>query len=697
MNTAVDSVGTNPRVLIADDDESMRLLMEAALQSGGFDIDVTVDGAQAWSTYQRVKPDMVILDVDMPGKDGFEVCQAIRAENDQIPILMVTGCEDTESINRAFNLGATDFVAKPVNWSLIEHRVRYILRGAQTRSALDTSELRNRALIEALPDQLYIMDAQAQVQHAIGSTNSLGANADRDLIGSDFRRQLPPGALPDFERCLSAAIETEDTSTFEFSPESASATEYFECRIVPHEAACALAIVRNVTGRKRTEARIHRLAYFDSLTGLANRHLFLQNANDAIESHGASSRELALIYVGLDDFKRVNDSLGHQTGDKLLQIISRRLAESLQGSGAQLARIAGDEFGILLPDCNQAMALRKARAVNDVITRPLEDAQLNLVLTASIGVSVFPEDGSRLDALLQNAGTALHHAKLSGRNAIRSYTPAMNARASERLKLEGALREALSGDQLTLHFQPRFRTEDLAICGAEALIRWKHPVLGNIPPSDFIPLAEANGQISQVDDWVLHAACRHYLDWQEAGLEPPITSINVSARQFCRDGAARLLTERVRAFDLCPSRFEIEITEGVLMDDAETAKATLGQLRDAGFRIAVDDFGTGYSSLAYLKRFAVDVLKIDRSFVFDVEHGAENQSICRAIISLANGLDLEVVAEGVENEAQYEFLKAEGCQQIQGYWSARPMPAEDYRQFLVDAVRPQVTPARPSA
>ena len=680
-------------MLVADDDESMRTLMEAALRIGGFHVELVDTGTAAIERYPVLKPDMLVLDVEMPGATGFEVCEHIRSGGDAlVPIVIVTGCEDTVSIDRAFELGATDFISKPVNWGLIAHRLRYILRGAHTRQALDASESRNRALIEALPDQIFILEPDGRILQEISNQCVLAFGNLPNLVGENLCSLLPEDVADRFRTMLHQTLTSGETPALEFAVNPGAADEsHYECRLIGHDAESAVAIVRDVTERKRTEERIHDLAFYDTLTGLANRHMFLQQAGGAISACGANGRKLALIYLNLDQFKRINDSLGHQIGDRLLVAVSNRLRDQLPAivgkprPSCELARVGGDEFVIVLDDVeSDQSALDVATRLSNALTKPIFEGRHNFVVTPSIGISMYPRDGYDLETLLKNADTAMHQAKAGGRNTCRMYTQAMNARATERLALEGDLRKALGTEQLRLQVQPRFTTRNLEVCGAEALIRWQHPTMGNVPPGEFIPLAESTGIISEIDGWVMRAACEQQRAWLEAGVEMHPLAINLSAGEFCRPQTAERLANLARANGMSPDLMEVEITEGVLMLEPDTARVTLAKLKDAGFRIAIDDFGTGYSSLAYLKSFAVDILKIDQSFVCDMESDTGNQTICRAIIAMAHSLRLEVVAEGVETRGQFEILRSEGCDQIQGFWSGRPMEVADYEKFLAD-------------
>ena len=695
-------------MLIADDDELMRSLMSAALIENGFETIEVENGQEAISAVSRIAPDLVLLDVDMPIMDGYAACEHLRASvaGQDIPIIIVTGNEDTESIDRAFRSGATDFISKPVNWSLIGHRVRYVLRGAQTRLALVESEAKNRAMLEALPDRLVLVSAAGQILAVIEPQQNRSLTSinqkSAPQTGQSLEGFLPAHAAKLAREHISRALDGSTDTGFEYSITS-ERTEpnehgYFEARIIPQSDQVALLILRDITTRRQTEAQIHKLAYYDGLTGLPNRNYFMLRSAEALNSAAARRDRYLLCYFNLDHFKRINDTLGHAAGDRTLVEVAGRLIEfrnrlRSQGNYCDVARAGSDEFMLLA-------ALRQDQDVSAVVqslrsdfSAPVACDRHQLVLTISVGSAVFPEDGAEVEALLMHADKAMSSAKQGGRNTHIAYSHNLHERSDDILALESELREAIDRNELTLFFQPKFDLRTNTIVGAEALLRWIHREHGMVSPAVFIPLAEETGLIVDIDRWVVDRACFHLNQWLEKGLNTVPVSINLSGREFCFDQPEITLQRAMQTHGIEPSLLEVEITETVLMADPSAATRTLAKLKAMGIRLAVDDFGTGYSSLGYLKHFPLDVLKIDRSFVSDLEQDENDRALCRAMISMARSLGLEVVAEGIETENQRQFLRYEGCQVGQGFLMSKPISAEAFEDLLAMRAIP-VDPGR---
>jgi predicted signal transduction protein with EAL and GGDEF domain len=568
------------RVLVADDDPTVGLLMQAALEAQGYAVTVVEDGTSALAVFRANPADVVLLDVEMPGLTGYEVCEEIRRGwGADIPVVLVTGHDDVASIEHAYQSGATDFMAKPINWTLIGHRLRYILRAF-------------------------------------------------------------------------------------------------------HDAA----------ERRLAEQHVRRLAYFDTLTGLPNRQSF----NERLERELARSRRggpgLAVLFLDLDGFKGINDSLGHGFGNLVLQWVADRLHTGLrpgdvlgrQIDGASntapqmddlsIARLGGDEFTVLLPSIeNTEDALVIAHRIRELIGRPLVIDGQEIVMTASIGIALFPDDAQDAETLLMHAETAMYAAKAEGRSNCQYYSASLTERAVARLELESALYQALERQEFHLVYQPQIDAVSGIIRGVEALIRWQHPEKGLISPLDFIPLAEEIGLILPIGAWVLQTACADAIRWQALGLPLIRMSVNISPIQF-RD---RDLQEKILAVlattGLPAAHLEIEITESTLMEDASRTLELMHSLRDQGIHIALDDFGTGYSSLQYLKQLPLTKLKIDRAFVRDMPDSKADEAIVRAVVSLAQTLGMQVTAEGVESGDQHVVLAALGCHTIQGFHFSKPV------------------------
>lgn len=447
--------------------------------------------------------------------------------------------------------------------------------------------------------------------------------------------------------------------------------------------------IRYAIGHKQSEQQIKQMAYYDHLTNLPNRVLFQERLRQGISLAHRYERTSVVLFLDLDNFKRINDTLGHRVGDMLLQGVAERLRDSVRKSDAitrtrsddpdaTIARIGGDEFILLLTEINQPEdAARVAQRIIEGLNRPFVLDGNEVVVTASIGIALFPDDGEDMDTLLKNADIAMYHAKEQGRNGYQFYRNSMNAAALEKLKLENDLRRALVRNEFTLFFQPEIDVQDGSLEGLEALIRWNHPERGLVGPLEFIPVAEDSGLILPIGEWVLRAACRQNREWQDAGLPAVPVSVNLSGHQFRQKNFVDVVRGALMESRLEPQHLILEITESVLMKDTAASMETLEELRAMGVRLAVDDFGTGYSSLSYLKRFPIHSLKIDRSFIKEVAVNADDAAIVTAIIVMGHSLKLAVVAEGVEKKEHADILRTQGCDHMQGYFISKPMPAAD--------------------
>ncbi len=444
----------------------------------------------------------------------------------------------------------------------------------------------------------------------------------------------------------------------------------------------AIGVATNITERKRTEDRLSFLANYDPVTGLPNRSLFNDRLDHAMKHAGRSGTKVGLLFVDLDNFKNINDTLGHSAGDDLLRQVAARFSKAVRIDDT-VSRLGGDEFTIILEDlASEEDAARVATAILEQSSLPYQLQDSELYVTPSIGIAIYPQDGTTLQTLVMNADAAMYRAKANGRNNLQFFNKDISTGAQERLEITTLLRGALTRGEFSLHYQPQIDTSTSRVIGFEALLRWNNPARGSIPPNVFIPLLEDTGLIIPVGDWVLHEACRWAASLDTTGdTEAPSIAVNLSARQFYQPSLHILVSAALIASGLQPNRLELEITESILID-VETHLETMDRLKRIGVSLSIDDFGTGYSSLSYLKRFPVDRLKIDASFVRDVAIDPDDASIVTTIIGLSHNLGLNVIAEGVETAEQLRFLQEQGCDEIQGYFVARPMPARDVPTWL---------------
>jgi diguanylate cyclase (GGDEF)-like protein/PAS domain S-box-containing protein len=687
------------RILVADDEPTSRVLMQAALQKSGFEVMLAVDGNDALRQFRARHCDMVMLDVDMPGLNGYQVCAELRkAAGDELPIVMVTGMDDIESIERAYESGATDFMAKPINWSLIGHRVRYLFRAYLALIDLRAAHARNAAILNAIPDLMFEMDMDGRYLDCHSPRGDLLAAPAEALLGNTVADVMPAAAAAVCMAALREAHEKGFSTGKQFELSVQAGRRWFELSVAhkasgPGEKARFIVLSRDITERKEAESRIFKLAYFDSLTGLPNRQFFLERLARDIGRAGHQGDKLAVLFLDLDGFKSINDTLGHGAGDLVLQWTAERLRAGLRPSDlvartevveteVELARLGGDEFSVLLPNLGQSEdAMIVAHRIRTQMARPFDLEGREVVLTASIGIALYPDDGSDAETLLKHADTAMYHAKDEGRDNCQYYSKSLTQQALQRLNMTTSLRLALERDEFFLVYQPQFDVATGRIHSVEALIRWRHPEQGLVSPARFIPMAEENGLIVPIGEWVLRSACRDAAGWQREGGRLRV-AVNLSPMQFRNPGLLASIRAILAETGLAPDLLELEVTEGALMEDSEATLATLQALRDGGMQIALDDFGTGYSSMSYLKRLPLHNLKVDQSFIRCLPDDTDSLAIVKAIVSLAKNLGFTVTAEGVETLDQASILKGLDCETLQGYYFSKPIPGKDIVDIL---------------
>lgn len=700
--TPLHSSDQLPKVLVVDDDMAGLLMSAEALGAAGFDVLEAEDGQIAVEQFVLHRPDVVVMDVIMPRMNGFDSCAAIRKceGGEHVPILMITGLDDVESIQEAYEAGATDFVTKPINFYLLPYRVHYMMRSAKTADDLRASQIKlgKAQRIAKLGHWEWALESghlewSSECSNILQS-KSLGAQISGFLqaVHADDRAHV----AGIFERARSDV----ERFSFEFrlAKQDGKGARIIHVEAEPESSSHMVGMIQDITERTNAEEQIHNLAYYDLVTGLPNRaHLYDMIALAQKRCEKQSSK-FALLFLDLDHFKQVNDTLGHNAGDLLLRQVSSRLQQAIRlrpslnnvlekppvaTNTEVIARLGGDEFVVLVDSVDLVEdAAFVARRICQTLSKTFNLDGNEVRITTTIGISLFPDDGTTADTLLKHADVAMYHAKEQGRNGYQFYSHSIHQLALERFAMERDLRKSLETDGFHLEYQPKVNISSKEVAGLEALVRWQHPERGRVSPVDFIPLAEETGLIVPLGEWVLNTACRQMVEWMDAGIEPFIMAVNCSAIQLVRTDMAAVIKETLQSTGLNPAYLEIELTESLLMQDVEGGIKILQALKDLGLHVSIDDFGTGFSSLSYLKRLPVDKLKIDQSFVKDLTTDSGDAAIVTSMITLAHNLDLTVVAEGVETEEQLEFLRAEDCDEAQGYLISKPMPCEEFADWV---------------
>jgi diguanylate cyclase (GGDEF)-like protein/PAS domain S-box-containing protein len=690
----------NKVLLVEDNPGDARLLREMFNEQGSSDTDVTIVQSlcEAEAFLAKHATDIILLDLGLPDAQGLEVVRRAHAAAPRVPLVVLTGLDDETLAAQALQEGAQDYLVKS-----------QIDTYGTTRGLLRA--LRYSIERKILEDALFVEKERAQV-----TLNSIGdAVACTDSSGNVTFLNVVAAKLTGWSwqeaagRPMTEVFRILDTTNREVIPNPTDRTARgnqvvplrensilirrdgfeipIEDSIAPiHDGqgqpAGAVIVFRDVSVARAMALQMAHSAQHDFLTGLPNRMLLNDRISQAITLAQRHMRPVAVLFLDLDGFKHINDSLGHPTGDKLLQSIAKRLVGCVRASDT-VSRQGGDEFVVLLSEVELSEdAAITAKKILQAVALPHSIDQHDLHVTASIGLSVYPDDGLDTDTLIKNADTAMYQAKENGRQGFQFFKPAMNARAVERQFIEEGLRRALERQEFELHYQPKVNLTSGAITGAEALIRWLHPTRGLVSPIDFIPVAEDCGLILPIGAWVLHEACRQAQAWMDRGLPAITMAVNVSAMEFRDKNFLAGLMAILAETGLDPRSLELELTESVLMKHAASTAIVLQTLRESGIRVAVDDFGTGYSSLSYLQKFPIDAVKIDQSFIRQISTAGDDTTIVKAVIGMARGLKLRVVAEGVETAEEVAFLRAYRCEEAQGYFFGRPVPAQQFVMLL---------------
>jgi diguanylate cyclase (GGDEF)-like protein/PAS domain S-box-containing protein len=695
---------TSTKVLLLEDNDNDAELLVRTLSRAQPPMNLDIHRVRSREEFieklAALQPQLIISDYTIPGFDGLSALGIARAEAAGTPFIFVSGTIGEERAIAALRGGASDYVLKDNTARLVPAVQRALQEAIEVRArrdaerALIESEKRYEILVELSPDGVFLVSSGTIAFANRSAQKIYGAQSPAQLIGRAYIDLVHPRSRGDQTvRLRSFPAKRADRPYVEQTHVRLDGSEVdVELASTPlhlHGQDNLLIVTRDVTERKRYESQLKHQATHDSLTGLANRTLFNDRLRHATASSKRFARPFALAFLDLDGFKLVNDSFGHEAGDAVIREVASRLVGTVRDVDT-VARLSGDEFVVLFEDLESTETLTHMMdRVLPAVSKPFVLGGDEIVLTCSAGLSVYPSDGEDGDAVLRNADTAMYRAKEKGGNTFEYYTSDMNSRSREHLVLSASLRRALDREEFFLNYQPQLDLASNRLSGMEALVRWNQSERGVVPPAQFIPICEQTGLIVTLGQWVLKAACEATRRLGDAMGWMPIVSVNVSARQFRHADLVLFIEAVLASTGLPPQSLELELTESMVAQDAAFAVQTMRTLKALGVRIAIDDFGTGYSSLSYLKRFPIDRLKIDRSFVSGIAEDADDETICRTIISLAHNLGLAVIAEGVENERQLDFLKEYGCDEVQGYMIGRPVSWDDlHGRFRASSASP---------
>jgi diguanylate cyclase (GGDEF)-like protein/PAS domain S-box-containing protein len=710
-------------ILLVDDRPENLLALEAIIEQDDYQLIKAFSGEEALKYLLKYEFAAILLDVQMPGIDGFGTAKIIKAreKTKNIPILFITANNmDSEHIFTGYSIGAIDYILKPFDpiilkakvegfvelykmnqilihqAAILEEKTKELEKAyrelSSTTTELSVSEALANVISETSIDSMIIIDKDGNILKINPTVRKMFKYEDESLLGVNISVLFSSQESKVYLTKVLEAINSLDNIIGYENLKEVNATRkdgvLFPVEIqigkkYVHDRVIVACTIRDITKKKQYEEKITHMAYHDGLTDLPNRRLFNQELTIKVNEAKRMNQSLAMLYIDMDRFKYINDSLGHIMGDHVLQEIAKRLTSCVREEDF-VARVGGDEFNILLPNTNRENALEIAENILKHFKKPLYIDNYELYVTTCIGISIFPYDGEDSQDLMKNADAALYRAKEQGKNTFSVFHSGLNIQSYRTFIIQNDLRKAIERDELTLVYQPRIDIETNKITGAEALIRWNHPSWGTISPVEFIPIAEETGQIVEIGEWVLRTACKQNKVWQKAGLPPTRIAVNFSPQQFLQKNLINTIEEILTEADLSPNWLEVEITESVLMGNETSITSTLNKLKKIGVSISIDDFGTGYSSLNYLRRFPVDTVKIDKSFIQGIStNSSESKALISTIITLAHVLKMSVIGEGVETQEQLDVLKEYKCEEMQGYLFSPPILPTEFETLLL--------------
>lgn len=706
-NSAMSS-SYSERVLIVDDEINHLNSLREIIKCENYDVSLANSADEAIQILDTGMIDLLLLDLNMPETGGIEVMKHIGRNEINTTVIVVSGESTFEAAENALKYGAYDYVRKPYSIEGLLNSLKNAFKKRQLEHENQSMQLRllkseklHRYIVDKSPDIVYMLDSEGRftfVNERMEKT--LGYNKS-DVIGKHYTSIVHDDDLEMAEYTFNerrtgkrASINVELRLKCKNDKYS---SKYFDTRLLPitinsfgiykssdgnDKFVGTYGIARDITDKKESEKIIHFQAYHDTLTRLPNRTLLKDRLVQGISHAKRNNNKLSVMFLDLDRFKNVNDSLGHMVGDKLLQAVADRLRKCLRECDT-LARIGGDEFTILLPEIHSRNDSELiAKKIIDTLNHPFHLENEEIFISTSIGIAHYPDDGETIEGLLKHADIAMYAIKNKGKNGYQFYTDNMHKEVSAHLSLENDLRRAIPNNQFRVHYQPQVDAITHEIVAVEALLRWDHPERGTILPSEFISFCEETGLIQSIGDWILDTVCEDLKTWKQMGLSLPRVAVNMSAKQLEQPNIIEKIKTTLKKHHITGNMLEIEITENVLMEDIENVINVLNKLSQMGAKIAIDDFGTGYSSLNYLQKLPIDTLKIDRSFVSAMAYDQGAISIIKAVIAMAKGLKLHIISEGVEDVRQMEQLKALGCYSMQGFLFSPPVSRDDVTDLL---------------
>jgi len=705
------------KILVVDDDPVVLKSLKDLLAIRGFNPNIAIGGQEAICQLDQNEYDLVLLDLHMPYVSGHDVMDYINSNKIDTSVIIVSGETSFEAAKNACTQGAYDFLRKPyatdeliitITNALKEKRLKK--QNLFMQQQLSESERLHRYIVNTSPDIIYILDQDGHFTFINERIESLLGFSKEEIVGKHYSFLVHHDDIEQAKYVFNERrIGTRAAKNIELrlKCKDDGKSRHFNNRTLPIELSAmgmytgdsqssssytgTYGVARDVTERKIAEETINFQAYHDLLTKLPNRALLRDRLSLAISQAKREDEKLAVMFLDLDRFKNINDSLGHMIGDELLQMVSMRLKECIRAADT-LARFGGDEFTLMLPKLHNGRedAIKLAEKITNTLKQPFIVDGHELYVSASIGIALYPQDGTNIDTLIKHADVAMYHVKGQGKNGYQFYSNEMNVPYMEKLSLDTGIHRALDNNEFSMVYQPQVNLRTGEIVGVEALLRWEHPEHGAISPSEFIPFAEESGLIIDIGYWVVKTACAELSRWRTAGLPEIRMSINISARQLMEDNIVKNIINIMKDYDVPGSCIELEITENAIMDDMDSIIRKLQELSSHDITIAIDDFGTGYSSLSYLHKLPIHTLKIDRTFLKESRINKGDNTIINTIVAMAKGLSLNVIAEGVESQAQLEYLREIDCSEAQGFLFGKPLPSEVISQLLIQ--EPYATP-----